>query len=268
MASEESTGSFAISFSKFGIDDAVGHWNKGGVDSYPADIRIWNSDATSLDEAAPFAGIHLESVDKGKAFVTFKDADQTTLGLRIDFENVGDTASCSKSPSSTNCHTQSVQMHANPVQSTDALPAGFNVMVMADSKSAPTFYAVEGKLRYTEDQAGVLFADLGLTTLRTIYFQVIQKSSEVYGKFEFRDADGERLSLAFGDIDLMELLSEGICADITSADSDLQECAKITAADYETLWTGEEAMESITTSPFTIDMETGRPDEAGFVIAD
>ena len=262
----------AISFAKFGPTEVAGYWSRGSADSYPADIRIWFGD--SIETLEGLVAIHLESVDEGTIYLTgFKGDTGEDLNwqFKIDYKNVADTSSCATSPSKDNCHSQDIKIYTGEGAISDGPPNGFNLSILANSKTNPDFMAIEGKYRYTEATAAgfndAFALESGLQATRQIYLQTIKKDTQVWGKFAFRDENDALLSYNVGSTDIFELVNNGNCSNIGDTDEDFDECTDITPADYDSLWQGESLMESITETP--VDITVGdAPTTEGFVIAE
>lgn len=276
LAFGEDGTAFSISFAQWGTDsNAVGVWNRGGQNVYPADMRIWGG--TDFENQTGLAAMKLTSADEGSVYIASLAAPGTTDPLaseiRVDFKNVADASNCAASPSADNCYSQQIQILTPDEAVTDAPPAGFNLYIYGDDKDSPNFMAIEGKYRYSAAQAAAAWSGEDITALqdiRTIYFQVVQTGDEVFGKFEFKDESDQRLSFSVGSVDIFELLADGVCQDLSDGETEElnDTCDTITDFSiYDSLWRGEANVDSVTTSPVDVDF-TGAPTQEGIVFAE
>jgi hypothetical protein len=261
----------AVSFADYENDiTAVGSWTKGNAASYPADIRIWGGD--SVATALPVIGMGLTSLNNG--VVAFEDLGGTKFKVQVEYANKTETANCIEAPSKENCHWQDIKLFGGDGLIEKGPPNQFHLRIFADSKDAPTFLALEGRYGYSAESAAKAFAPSAedanrpdLRAIRSVYFQVVKKGGQVWGRLVFKDENDELLKWETaspgGTVDIMAKLAadDGICQNSDSAE--WVTCDKVTYTDYADLWEGSEKFESVTASPVKVEWLTGKPEKQG-----
>jgi hypothetical protein len=258
-----------LSFADFDADDGVtatGSWSKGNAASYPANIRLWGSE-TSLDAMTGLFAANLASLNEGEVQVDFNNPEKGEhLRASSKFtNNLATKANCASDPSTTNCVFQEVKIYNPDDTNQEGAPNGMHIRIMTDDKLAPTFYMLEGRYMYRAEKVGHLPAFLQAT--REIYFRAVQQDGQIWGQFEFRDADG---ALVAGENALQNLIlaavQQGQCKSISDG-SDVT-CTAVDPAQYASLWQGREAMDDMSTSPVTADFVNGKPVKQELCLAD
>jgi hypothetical protein len=271
---EEDNEIFGISFADFeNGTSAAGSWTQGNAASYPADIRIWNG--ASFEAPNGIVSLGLADVNNGKVQVQFSE-DGMGLAAAIEYSNKTSTSDCASNPSKDTCHWQDIRLHFDVADEAngEGPPDGFNLRIMADDKKDASFFALEGKYRYTAESAAAFFqggddnpCGSVLANVRTIYYQVVQKGSEISGRFFFRDQNEDLLSCPMetqgGTVDIFQMVSaeDGFCQELGS--NEPGECSVLNFEDYAAVWQGETAVENITESPVVDVWETGAPESVG-----
>lgn len=253
MDDEGDDGAFAISFEEIeGMvpADAAGTWTRGAAANFPAHLSLMTGESPA--GLIPMLAIGLESLNEGRVYVDM-ESEEVNIHGRVDFANSEDTTDCQSDLSK--CHRQEIRIYAGEGE-VQGPPNGFHITIYADDKEAPTFIALEGKYRYTEEGADSQFGGSQITSLpdvRQLYFQAVQKGEQIWGKFFFRDEAGELLEHYMAQIsgDLFEQMSEGVCQDLGS--SDWTECSDVDGSDYVDSFVGEDDYDLITESPGTTD---------------
>lgn len=259
----------ALSFADFSATDkvtAAGSWTKGNAASYPANIRLWGS-KTSYETLTGIFSANLVSLDEGEVQVDFDNpAKAERIRVSTSFKNnLATKANCETDPTDENCVFQEVKIY-NP-EDTDILgaPNGVHIRIMTDDKNNPTFYLIEGRYKYTEAKA-LGFAAFGLGGTREIYFQTIQAGGQIWGRFEFRDADDALLTVSgLAGVELAAV-NNGVCKN--TSDGTVSNCDEIDTAKYADLWKGRTGMDAMTESPVTTDFTTGKPTISELCLAD
>src|SRR6185437_7285911 len=125
------------------------------------------------------------------------------LGV-VQYATKDDVSKCAASPSTVNCHWQDITLKVPETLATAGTGlTALHMRVFADQTVNPDFLAIEGKVRYSDALAAVIFAPkaglpAGLSNIRTIYFRAVQKGSQIWGSFDLQDADGKTISLPTG----------------------------------------------------------------------
>jgi len=266
---KENTEFLALNFADFSAADSVaatGAWTKGNAASYPANIRLWGSE-TSFDSLKGVFSANLLSLDEGEIQVDFENkakAEHQRIST-VFKNNLATKANCEADPTNLNCVFQEVKIFNPDDANVAGAPNGMHIRIMTDDKKNPTFYLIEGRYMYSETKAAG-FAEHGLGGTREIYFQTIQSGSQIWGKFEFRDANGELISLSGGAGVMMAMINQGVCKN-TSDGSDVA-CSEIDTAKYASIWQGRSAMDAMTVSPVTTDFATGKPTKSELCLTD
>lgn len=259
------TEALSISFADF-TGRGVGSWTAGNSASYPANIRLWVGD--TLSNLGGIFAMDLESRDKGTLYLARlgnPGESGAAFSGKISFANATGTA-CASAPSASSCNFQQIKFYGGEGDVVDGPPNSFNLRIFADSKTAPTFMALEGRYRYSEAVANRTWGDgtpsaaTGLRNIREIYFRAVQKSGQIWGRFIFRKGDGTTVDTYMATDDIKNTISSvaGVCQNLGS--SATVACTEIEYTDYDSLWVGETNMENLTSSPVDIDW-TGAPDK-------
>ncbi len=261
----------AVSFADYENDvAAVGSWTKGNAASYPADIRLWGG--TGMTALEPMFAMGLSSLNAGTVFVD-KMGD-SVADIKVEYANQSDGSLCASAPSKSSCHWQDIQAYSGDGLVENGPPNQFHLRVFADNKENPSFLALEGRYGYSPETAAKAFAaDASdpnrpdLTAIRSVYFQVIKKDKQIWGRMIFKDESGALLSWEMpaptGTIDIFAQLAaeDGVCQNTNS--SDWVACTDIDPSSYQQLWDGLEGFAAVAASPVEIDWTSGKPEQAG-----
>jgi len=210
---------------------------------------------------------NLLSLDEGEVQVDFENKEKEEhLRISSAFKNnIATKANCESNPSENNCVFQSVKIYNPDDSKVDGAPNGMHLRIMADDKINPTFYLIEGRYRYSEAKAAG-FAAHNLDRTREIYFQTIQRGSQIWGKFEFRDEEDSLVTLPGAGGAILSILNNGICKN-TSTGADAV-CGDIDIGQYASLWLGRSQMDSVSTTPVTVDFTNGKPTKSELCLVD
>ena len=265
---------FAVSFAAWPGDtnSAVGAWSAASSASFPADIRVWSGTTSSLAAMTGLAAIALTDINDGAIQVPDLTMGTKTTPVPISLKFSGKT-------STTGCTATNISDGACNWQETYAYTAddtaavlpmnGLHLKVWADSKTAPTTIAVEGKYTYdaatAEAQWGSNTTCPNLHEVATIYFQVVQAGGQDWGMFQFLDANGHQLTCGnSGPVDYMTNLAQpsGICQNVGA--STAVTCTAVNYQNFTSLWAGESAFTAVTASPVSSTLfTTGEPTASG-----
>ncbi len=247
---------FGVSFKDFPNDTAaVGAWTQGDAASYPADIRIFKG--RSLPTLKGHMALTLIDRDNGSVKIAgFGTPGDERFSADLSFSNKRSTAKCATMPDTANCHWQDVRLYGGEAAIVSGPPNGFHLKILADDKEKPSFIAIEGKYRYTDATAEAQFpaaADCPgaeLRKLRSLYFQTVQKGTQIWGRFQFKDRDGHLLACEIApglDPFAMMARPEGVCQNAGS--DQWVPCTAITPGEYTERWQGELNFADVTESP-------------------
>ena len=167
-------------------------------------------------------------------------------------------ASARKTLPKKNCYWQDMSFKGSEDYSGEGLAPGMRVLVLADSKDSPSFYHIEGKIRYTASFANEIFNpekdDIpeNFEQVREIYMRAIQKGNEIWGYFDFRDEFGDTIVSPVGSLDLGSILKNGfddedgagICQKIGS-DQFESKCEEIDYQLYQSSFLGDANLDGI-----------------------
>ena len=282
MRFEEGSDGFAISFLDFDASDAtdaVGSWTPAGeaAQKYPANMRIWSPVVDTGTLTGSLAMSLTDETSGRVAWNLFPFGEDYSAD--IQFGTPTDSSLCATEPSKENCYWQDMSFKGNEVYTGSGVAPGMRVLVLADSKDSPSFYHIEGKIRYTESYANVLFDPTKSDSLenfeqvREIYMRAIQKEDEIWGYFDFRDDGGTTVSSMLGAYDLGSVLKNGlgnvegagICQKIGS--DDFVNCDVIDYQDYETTFIGDADFDGIDAS-YEFPIDFGELPENGVILAE
>ena len=256
LASDE----FAIDFSDFNATDdvsAVGSWTATATEgqNYPADVRIWSQDPNG--QLAGSLAMQINSQTSGSLFLDLFPFGEN-FATHADYGSPeGDGSTCSGQPNKSNCYWQDMRFKGPEDYKEDAIAPGMRVLVFADSKDEPSFYRIEAKIRYSESFANIVFDPSKVDTpdnfeqVREIYLRAVQKGDEIWGSFDFKNAEGQTISSSSNGFDTGMILRNGfsdidyagICQNLGS--EDLKECETILYTDYDQFWIGDELFEGV-----------------------
>ena len=169
--------------------------------------------------------------------------------LDISYDMKDDTALCETNPSPENCHYQDFRTRGDET-TLAGLPPGLRMTILADNIDNPSFIVLEGKIRYTEALA-VRFPEVyqlpdSFATVREVYFRVVQKGTQLWGSFDYKNADNQTIvAPLMPGVDLTAILRNGtsgedyagICQNFGS--DEWVECTAINYRDYDDLWVGD-----------------------------
>lgn len=278
VAAEETAGGetmgFGVSFADYDANDsfaAVGHWTKGNSASYPANIRTWIGQ--SIASMAGFLTFKMDDLRNGTIYIDTSALGEMNILGEINFSSKISTADCEASPSEANCHWQELRLYPGEGVVQDGPPNGMHIKIFAEAKDDPKFIAIEGRYRYTAENAAAHFSgERGgpdISAVRDIYFTAVQKGSQLWGRFMFKDENDNYIEYRPGGAGTDDYfaplrLTAGVCQNF--GESTPVPCTDITYTDYDELWQGETAFETVP-STFTIPsvFEEGKPTAAGVV---
>lgn len=259
------TNAMAVSFEDFDAGDAtkaVGSWSAVGaaLDRYPANMRFWHSKNSST--LHPLLALDLSSEIEGKV-----DWDGTGMGVtgyvgHATFNAKGDAALCVAQPSEENClsaHFKLVELNA-----ANAFVSAAEIRILGDKARASSVIIVEGKWHLSAERGQRIAAenpqlDPSFGNTREIYFRTVQKGQQVWGSFDFKDAEGKTIVPVNGSIDLAKIVRDGtggisysgVCENFgTQAFAD---CKDIEYRAFDGVWNGDSAFERFESYPLPQD---------------
>ncbi|MFK7826974.1 MAG: hypothetical protein AB8G05_22720 [Oligoflexales bacterium] len=272
----EGSENFAISFLPFIEDEfAVGSWTAIGEDSgrYPGQIRIWSNQNRA--DLAGILGMKLNSKKSGQLFFDYRPLNSELLGS-IEYETQFNTEVCETKPSRENCHWQESMFAGTKGSSSEAPIPGMHLIVLANKKENPSFLVLEGKLSYTQEAAEKTWPESNAAahqdfhTVREVYFRTVQKGSQIWGSFDFKNSDNltieSIIDVSGFPIDLTKMMRngssdipyQGICQNLGS--DEWVDCVDINYQDYNSLWL-EDANVSAIGPNFELSIDFGAPPE-------
>jgi hypothetical protein len=284
----------AVSFEDFDATDAItsiGDWNAVGSDAgrFPANIRYWVADAKSRGASKDLAGVaalKFPSSLVGSIAYDLNPVGKDFIG-RADFSAQLDTSNCIANPSDKTCHYQKAALRETSEEAKDNNP-GMQVIAYANNKRSPSFLIVEGKIQLTKETAASWFGSKSTQTqpekdviknfleTREIYFRTVQKAGQLWGSFDFRNAEGKTIEAMATDengkqVDVSAVMKNGtlnqefggFCVNLGS--DDLTACRDIDPSKYEGMWVKDAGMPALT-DDFKIDADfSGAPTKPGIL---
>lgn len=265
--------------------DAVGSWTPAGDRSsqFPSNLRIWGKSSDTQDDIGGLLATELSDLNTGKVYFNLSSMGEDFAG-QVSFQNQEDTSLCASSMSKEHCHYQEIFIQGL-ADAEDPL-AGMDIRIWADAKSSPDHFAIEGSLRldsviaqafWSADEISQSFPSI--LEVREIYFRTVKHGSNLWGSFDFKDADGQTVDLSIEvqngiSIDFASILKDGnsgedyagVCQLLGSEEQ--VDCQSIDYLAYTGLWYGDEAINgSLDEYQIPVDM-TSLPEDYGVVLAD
>ena len=270
----ENENEFAISFLDYDANDdfeAVGSWTSVGdvSNKFPGNMRIWTDTTGELQSA--FAA-ELASGSRGTVYFDLNHHGVPLSG-QITFVHQEDTSNCEAAPSQDTCHYQEIILKGVEEGGENNPPPAIHLYIYASEKDDPNFFAIEGSVRLTEAATQAIWGDDEVTQAipelldtRDIYFRTVRSGDELWGSFDFKNADDETLDLSVSPINGVTIDFGPILRDGTSGEdyagicqnfgSDEQvECSNIDGSSYATLWQSDEATNGPTEYQIPVPMD-------------
>ena len=257
----EGTQNFAISFLPFIADElAVGSWTATGDDSgrYPGQVRIWSNE--NREDLAGVLAMKLDSQKSGQLFFDYRPSNSELLGS-IEFKTQTNADACASAPSRENCHWQESMFAGTKGSASEAPIPGMHLIVFADRKENPNFLILEGKLSYTKEAAEKTWPESNAAshpnfhTVREVYFRTVQKGSQIWGSFDFKNAENQTIEspieVSGFPFDLTNIMRngrtnipyQGICQNLGS--DEWVDCVDINYKDYDSIWLMDENISEV-----------------------